>query len=60
MNLCIGPGVEESRGVFIGERTIAAYVFKDNYRTIRDHLKFSGITPKDSKIFGKYISLYVL
>ena len=30
------PGLPYARGTFIGERTIAAHVIRDNYRTCRD------------------------
>ena len=46
-------------GVFIGERTIAAHVVKDNYRTSRDYLHSSGITVKDGKKFSKHRNLWL-
>ena len=46
-------------GTFIGERTIACNVVKDNYRTSRDALAASGITPADTKRFGKSRKLWL-
>ena len=52
------PGGSESGllppGAYIGERTIAAHVIKDNYRTARDGLTAKGLTPRDHKKFGKH------
>ena len=41
-------------GAYIGERTIAAHIVKDNYRTCRDAVVDKGLTPKDYKRFGKF------
>ncbi len=49
----------DAEGVYIGERTIAAFVVKDNYKTIRDHLAASNITPLDGKRFAKYRNLWL-
>jgi hypothetical protein len=46
-------------GEFLGERTIAAYVTKDNYRTIRDELVAQGITPREVRKFGKQRKLWL-
>jgi hypothetical protein len=46
-------------GTFIGERTIAAYVVKDNYRSCRDELNNLNIVPKDLRRFGKYRRLWL-
>jgi hypothetical protein len=46
-------------GAFLGERTIAAYVTKDNYRTIRDDLAAAGIGPKDVRRFGPLRKLWL-
>lgn len=45
--------VTATRGTYIGERTIAAFVSKDNYRTIRDYCETNQISPQDAKKFGK-------
>ena len=49
----------DADGVYIGERTIAAFVVKDNYKTIRDHVAASNITPIDGKKFAKYRNLWL-
>ena len=43
-------------GSFMGERTIAAYVIKDNYRSVRDEVSRAGVSPypRDASRFGKY------
>ena len=43
-------------GSFMGERTIAAYVIKDNYRSVRDEVSRAGVSPypRDAGRFGKY------
>ena len=46
-------------GVFIGERTIAAYVVRDNYRSSRDEILSLGTSPKDLRRFGKYRRLWL-
>ena len=46
-------------GVFIGERTIAAYVVKDNYRSSRDEILALGTSPRDVRRFGKYRRLWL-
>lgn len=38
----LSDGKPESSGTFIGERTIAAHVIKDNYKTVRDILQVNG------------------
>ena len=45
-------------GTFIGERTMACNVVKDNYRTSRDALAASGLTPTDKR-FGKSRKLWL-
>ena len=45
--------------IFIGERTIAAYVTKDNYKSSRNEIELLGITPKDIRKFGKYRRLWL-
>ena len=49
----------DAEGVYIGERTIAAFVVKDNYKTIRDHVAASNITPLDGRRFAKYRNLWL-
>eukprot|EP01038_Epipyxis_sp_PR26KG_P011939 gene11939-15981_t len=46
-------------GTFIGERIIAAYVSKDNYRTTRDYFNDNNIDPKNNKKVGKYRELWL-
>lgn len=46
-------------GEFLGERTIAAYVTKDNYRTTRDLVAQQGLSPKDGKKFGRTRKLWL-
>jgi len=46
-------------GAYIGERTIAAHIVKDNYRTCRDAVADRGLTPKDYKRFGKFRHLWL-
>ena len=46
-------------GIFIGERTIAAYVVKDNYRSCRDEVQNLNISPRDLRRFGKYRRLWL-
>ena len=46
-------------GVFIGERNIAAYVVKDNYRSSRDEILALGTSPRDSRRFRKYRRLWL-
>lgn len=46
-------------GTFIGERTMACNVVRDNYRTSRDALTAAGVTPADSKRFGKGRKLWL-
>ncbi len=43
-------------GSFIGERTIAAYVVRDNYRSSRDEIARLGLSahPRDAAKFGKH------
>ena len=51
------PGSESGLlppGAYIGERTIAAHVIKDNYRTARDGMTAKGLTPRDHKKFGRH------
>jgi len=54
-----GDGGPLAPGAFLGERTIAATVVKDNYRTARDGLAAQGITPRDSRRFGKERKLWL-
>ena len=51
--------ITPSRGEYLGERTIAAYVSRDNYRTIRDALTSAGIEPKNHKKFGTHRKLWL-
>ena len=46
-------------GAYIGERTVAVHVVKDNYRTCRDAVSAKGLTPRDYKRFGKYRHLWL-
>ena len=55
----IGGHSTHPAGVFIGERTIAAYVIKDNYRSSRDEIESLGTSPKDIRKFGKYRRLWL-
>jgi hypothetical protein len=54
-----GVTISAAPGAFVGERTIAAYVSKDNYRTIRDILSEQGVQPQDSKRVGKLRKLWL-
>ena len=51
-----GYGDGPAPGTFMGERTIAAYVIKDNYRSVRDEVARAGVSPypRDAGRFGKY------
>jgi len=49
----------DTAGQFIGERTIACYVSKDNYRSTRDSLSIQQITPKQSRLLGGYRQLWL-
>jgi hypothetical protein len=51
--------ITPSRGEYLGERTIAAYVARDNYRTIRDALTAAGIEPRHHKKFGAHRKLWL-
>lgn len=51
--------ITPSRGEYLGERTIAAYVARDNYRTIRDALSAAGVEPKQHKKFGPHRKLWL-
>ena len=46
-------------GAYIGDRTIAAYVVKDNYRTARDNIASKNLTPRNYKKFGRYRHLWL-
>jgi hypothetical protein len=54
-----GVSITADRGQFIGERTIAGYVCRDNYRSIRDSLSSQGIEPKHTKKIGVFRSLWL-
>jgi len=41
-------------GAYIGDRTIAAIVVKDNYRTGRDAIAAKNLVPRNHKKFGKH------
>jgi Ca2+-binding EF-hand superfamily protein len=51
------PSVTDSQllppGAYIGDRTIAAHVVKDNYRTGRDGIAAKGFVPRNYKKFGR-------
>ncbi len=47
------------RGDYLGERTIAAYVARDNYRTIRDALHSANVEPRHHKTFGTHRQLWL-
>lgn len=51
--------ITPSRGEYLGERTIAAYVARDNYRTIRDALTTAGVEPRNHKKFGPHRKLWL-
>jgi hypothetical protein len=51
--------ITPSRGEYLGERTIAAYVARDNYRTIRDALVSVGVEPRNHKQFGVHRKLWL-
>lgn len=51
--------ITPSRGEYLGERTIAAYVSRDNYRTIRDAMAASGTEPRNHKKFGAHRKLWL-
>ena len=55
----LGSNTVTPTGAFIGERTIAAYVVKDNYRSSRDEVEALGTTPRDVRRFGKYRRLWL-
>jgi len=59
MGLDAGASITASRGEYLGERTIAAYVARDNYRTIRDALATSGVEPRHHKTFGVHRKLWL-
>ena len=46
-------------GTFIGERTIAAHVVKDNYRSARDGLASLRLGPRDVRKFGPHRRLWL-
>ena len=46
-------------GAYIGDRTIAAHVVKDNYRTGRDGIAAKGLTPQNYKKFGRCRHLWL-
>jgi hypothetical protein len=46
-------------GAFIGERTIAAHVVKDNYRSARDGLASLRLGPRDVRKFGPHRRLWL-
>jgi hypothetical protein len=46
-------------GAYIGDRTIAAIVVKDNYRTGRDSIASKGLVPSNHKKFGRHRSLWL-
>ena len=46
-------------GAYIGDRTIAAHVVKDNYRTGRDSIAAKGLLPSNHKKFGKHRYLWL-
>jgi len=54
-----GVSITADRGQFIGERTIAGYVCRDNYRSIRDSLSSQGVEPKHTKRIGLFRSLWL-
>lgn len=54
-----GTGVGAGGREYIGERTIAAYVIKDNYKLCRDELAARKVAPKESKKFGQYRRLWL-
>jgi hypothetical protein len=54
-----GVSITANQGAFVGERTIAAFVSKDNYRTTRSQINQLGITPRDAKKFGKIRHLWL-
>ena len=46
-------------GAYIGDRTIAAVVVKDNYRTGRDGISAKGLVPSNHKKFGRHRFLWL-
>jgi len=54
-----GISITAERGQFIGERTIAGYVSRDNYRTIRENLHTNGIEPRHTKKIGVFRHLWL-
>ena len=54
-----GVSITPAHGQFIGERTIAALVCRDNYRLIRDNLVKRNITPLDTKEFPSTRKLWL-
>ena len=54
-----GASITAAPGAFLGERTIAAYVARDNYRTIRHSLAQGGVEPRHTKKFGVHRRLWL-
>ena len=53
-----GVSITAAHGAFIGERTIAAFVSRDNYRTTRDVLSQKNLQPQDRE-FSAYRKLWL-
>lgn len=47
------------QGTWIGDRVIAAFVSKDNYRSSRDTMRDKGIAPSDQRQFGSLRRLWL-
>jgi hypothetical protein len=54
-----GVSITAAHGTFVGERTIAAFVCRDNYRSTRDQLVRRGITPGHVKEFSSVRKLWL-
>jgi hypothetical protein len=54
-----GATITAAAGACIGERTIAAFVSKDNFRSTRDILQQKKISPRDQREFGALRKLWL-
>lgn len=54
-----GATITSQAGTFLGERTIAAFVARDNYRSTRDVMLARQVGPRDHKEFGAMRRLWL-
>lgn len=54
-----GVSITPSAGEYLGERTMAVYVSKDNYRSIRDELALMNVTNRNVKKISKFRKLFL-